>query len=171
MSKSQSLALSRQAEAVRLHREGYTFEAIKDELGYANRGTVHRVVTNAYRERIAENIDEHRQVELGTLDLVIGEAWDIVQTASSDATRLRALGEIRAATTARSKILGLHDHTPKAEPEQKMLFDLSLGQLRKGNTCRISGDAECGFEPKDHSQECVKKTLGFVPYADGEASE
>ena len=172
MAKSKTVALARKAEAVERFRTGETLDQIAQNVGYAHRANAHRAINSALRERIVENIDTYRQMELERIDLVEAELLTIVTgSRSSSATKIRALREVLAASRDRSKLLGLYDHTPEAEPEQKMLIDLSLGQLRKGNTCRISGDAECGFEPKDHSQQCTKEILGYVPYADGEASE
>jgi hypothetical protein len=170
MPKSQTNALARRADAVQRFRNGENFDQIAQGVGYANRGNAHRAVTTALRERIVEDIDTYRQIELERIDLVEAELLAIATRSKSDAAKIRALREVLTASRDRSKLLGLYDHFPQAEPEQKMLVDLDLGKLRKGNTCRISGDAECGFVPKEHSTDCVKQTLGFVPYAQGEAS-
>lgn len=171
MPRPKSLALAKQAKAVELHKEGHSWDEVANGAGFAHRGTAYKVVMKALREHIVEDIDSYREVELERLSFLESELLIIATTSKSDSAKIRALGEVRAIGRDRCKLLGLYDHTPQAQDEPKTLFDLSLGQLRKGNTCRISGDSECGFEPKDHSQQCVRETLGFVPYAEGEASE
>jgi hypothetical protein len=171
MPKSKTVALARQAAAVERFRNGENFDQIARGVGYANRGNAHRAVTTALRERIIEDIDTYRQIELERIDLVEAELLAIASSSKSDASKIRALREVLTASRDRSKLLGLYDHTLKAEAEQRTLFDPSLGKLRKGNTCRISKDAECGFEPDAHSEDCVKKTLGYTPYAPGERIE
>ena len=45
--RNRALAAARQVRAVELATEGATYQAIADELGYANRGTVHHIVHQA----------------------------------------------------------------------------------------------------------------------------
>lgn len=44
--RNRALAVARQARAVQLATEGRTYQEIVDELGYANRGTVHHIAAN-----------------------------------------------------------------------------------------------------------------------------
>lgn len=55
---------------------GYTYQAIADQLGYASRGTVHRIVTKALKEQQVESVDELRQLELDRLDMLQYAYWD-----------------------------------------------------------------------------------------------
>lgn len=62
-------------EAVRLKTAGCTYEQIAAELGYANRGTVHRIVSEALQARETDSIDLLRQVELDRLDALQLSLW------------------------------------------------------------------------------------------------
>ncbi|MDP9435596.1 MAG: hypothetical protein M3P93_10550 [Actinomycetota bacterium] len=44
-------------------------------LGYANRGTVHRIVQQALSAREVESVDELRHLELARLDAVQSPLW------------------------------------------------------------------------------------------------
>lgn len=101
-------ALACRAEAVALHRQGLSFEAIARRVGYANRGTAHRVVMSAYKERIVEDIDLYRDMEVARLDEVMSNMWDIM--VSSDAfgsDKIRAANTIIETIKQRSAVLGL----------------------------------------------------------------
>ena len=80
MPRSRTLALARHPEAVTLFRQGATFESIARRVGYANRGTAHRVVTAAYQHRIIEDIDFHRTMEVARLDSLQADLWDDLAT-------------------------------------------------------------------------------------------
>ena len=57
-------ALWKACRAVELMRKGRSYDQIAREVGYANRGTAHRVVAKALSERLADNIDELRAMEM-----------------------------------------------------------------------------------------------------------
>lgn len=115
MSRSRTLALSRKCEAVRHFRAGCTFDQIAKKVGFAHRGTAHRMVTEAFRERIDEDIDTHRRLEVERLDAVQAAMWDIMASSEPFEDRTKAAALIVAVIKERSKILGLYDHAP-AEP-------------------------------------------------------
>jgi hypothetical protein len=54
---------------------GHTYQAIADELGYANRGTVHRLVKTALADHEMDSVDELRQLELDRLDRLQYAYW------------------------------------------------------------------------------------------------
>jgi DNA-binding NarL/FixJ family response regulator len=66
--RNRALATARQTRAVELRAQGCTYQKIAQELGYANRGTVFRIVSNALasQERVA--VDELRSLEAARLD-------------------------------------------------------------------------------------------------------
>ncbi len=51
------MAQWRKARAVELATQGYTYQQIADELGYANRGTVHRVVQQTLHTHQPDSVD------------------------------------------------------------------------------------------------------------------
>ncbi len=73
--RDQALAAWRRSEAVRLKAAGLTYEQVAHELGYANRGTVHRIVQQALQAREVESVDELRYLELARLDAVQAALW------------------------------------------------------------------------------------------------
>ena len=75
------------------------------------------------------------------------------------------MGQLLAANNQSSKLLGLCEHT--APVETSMLFDFTLGQLRKGHTCRMTGDVECGYEPSLHSPDCGNRSVFLKGPTDG----
>jgi len=66
----------RQLEAFKLRRAGATYQEIADRLGYADRGTVHRMVLDEMALlslTYAETVDHVRQMEVARLDdLLLG---------------------------------------------------------------------------------------------------
>jgi len=73
--RDRALASWRRSEAIRLKTAGRTYEQIAQELGYANRGTVHRIVQHALDVREVESVDELRRLELNRLDAVHASLW------------------------------------------------------------------------------------------------
>ena len=125
MPKSRTLALARQSDAVALFREGQTFDQIAGAVGFANRGTAHRVVTKAFRERLVENIDMHRQLELDRLDDLQATLWPLMESGDVKAAAL-----ILEVIGQRSKLLGLLDHRPAP---RVLVNDSAVEESDEGN--------------------------------------
>jgi hypothetical protein len=53
---------------MQLATEGRTYQEIADELGYANRGTVHHIVHDALTRDRKDAVENHQQLELARLD-------------------------------------------------------------------------------------------------------
>ncbi len=100
--RDKALASWRRSEAVRLKAAGLSYEQIARELGYANRGTVHRVVQQALSAREAESVDELRHLELARLDAVQAALWPRAMAGEVSA----ALGVLRV-LDQRLRLLGL----------------------------------------------------------------
>jgi hypothetical protein len=100
------LAAERRSRAVEMALTGSSYQAIADELGYANRCTVYRLVKNALADRQVESIDELRRLEVDRLDALQVAIWD-------DATNgdVRAVAAVIRVMHLRAKILGLYSHT------------------------------------------------------------
>ena len=71
-----ALAKARAVRAVELAAAGKTYAAIADVLGYADRGTVHRIVRKELEARSAESVDLLRAVEVARLDALQRGLWD-----------------------------------------------------------------------------------------------
>ena len=73
--RNRALAAARRAKAVELRTTGLTYDQIAAELGYANRGTVYRVVSEALRTQTLEAVGELRSLEVERLDHVQLALW------------------------------------------------------------------------------------------------
>jgi hypothetical protein len=65
---NRALAAARRARAVELRTAGLTYDRIAVELGYANRGTVYHVVSEALKAQTLEAVGELRNLEVERLD-------------------------------------------------------------------------------------------------------
>jgi hypothetical protein len=61
--RNRALAAARRARAIELRTGGFTYDQIAEELGYANRGTVFRIVRDALMERQDEAVGSLRFLE------------------------------------------------------------------------------------------------------------
>jgi hypothetical protein len=86
-------------------------QAIADELGYANRGTVYRLVKNALEDREVETIDEFRELEVARLDSLQAAVWE--KAVSGD---FAAIATVLKVLHVRAKILGLYSHNERTCP-------------------------------------------------------
>ncbi|WP_323099395.1 hypothetical protein [Intrasporangium sp. YIM S08009] len=100
--RNRALATARQARAVQLATEGRTYQEIADELGYANRGTVHHIVHDALARDRKVAVEDHQQLELARLDALQAALWDKAMAGDVGAAR-----EVRAVILARCRLLGL----------------------------------------------------------------
>jgi hypothetical protein len=73
--RNRALGAARRARAVELRTQGWTYEQIAVELGYANRGTVYHVVSEALRAHTAEAVNELRSLEVERLDSLQLAVW------------------------------------------------------------------------------------------------
>src|SRR3954470_1071122 len=74
--RNRALATARHARAIQLATEGRTYQAIADELGYANRGTVHHIVHQALARDRKDAVENHQQLEMERLDALQLALWD-----------------------------------------------------------------------------------------------
>ncbi len=93
---SRPLAEWRRARAVELATQGYTYQQIADELGYANRGTVHRVVQQTLQAVQTENVAALRAVEVDRFDALQQALWGLLTvTVASGARPAQVLVDAR----------------------------------------------------------------------------
>lgn len=100
--RNRALAAARRARAIELRAQGRTYEQIADELGYANRGTVCRIVGRALEAQTVEAVDVLRSLEVERLDAVQVAIWD--KAMSGDVHAAKQAIRIIA---ARCRLLGL----------------------------------------------------------------
>ena len=100
--RNRALAAARHARAVELATAGLTYEQIAAELGYANRGTVHRIVAQTLRRETVEAVDELRRLELDRLDALQRSLWAAAM--GGDIEAAKAVARI---VESRCRLLGL----------------------------------------------------------------
>jgi hypothetical protein len=97
--------------AVELVRQGKTYDQVARAVGFANRGTAHRVVSKALSERLIEGIDDLREIELARLDALQAALWPRVEKGE-----VRAINSVVRIIDRRCRTLGLYPPTgPKRE--------------------------------------------------------
>ena len=73
--RNRALAASRRVRAVELKTAGLTYEQIAVKLGYANRGTVYRLVSETIKAQTVEAVDQLRSLEVERLDRLQFAVW------------------------------------------------------------------------------------------------
>jgi hypothetical protein len=73
--RGKALAAWRQATALQLHAQGYSYDEVAAAVGYANRGTAWKAVHDALKDRVAANADVLRRLELMRLDTLQAAHW------------------------------------------------------------------------------------------------
>ncbi|MDQ2756001.1 MAG: hypothetical protein M3Y71_05490 [Actinomycetota bacterium] len=99
--RNHALASARHARAIRLVTDGRTYQQVADDLGYSNRGTVHRLCARPSRETV-DSVSELRRLEGDRLDALLRSVWD--QAMAGDVAAIRTATDI---VMAREKLFGL----------------------------------------------------------------
>lgn len=100
--RNRALAAARRSRAIQLRTPGWTYEQIADQLAFANRGTVCRIVNGALAAREVEAVEDVRGLERERLDTLQVALWDKAMTGDTKAAQ-SVLGIIMA----RVRLLGL----------------------------------------------------------------
>ncbi|EWS99639.1 hypothetical protein N865_21725 [Intrasporangium oryzae NRRL B-24470] len=121
--RNMALAAARRARAVELRTQGWTYQQIADELGYANRGAVYQAVSKALQGRTHEAVDSLRDLETARLDALQHGVWDRAMNGDVEAARA-ALRII----VARCRLLGLDAASLIREPDRSRTLVASKGK-------------------------------------------
>ena len=116
--------------AVELARQGRTYDQIAKAVGYANRGTAHRVVTKALAERLVDGIDELRDIEVVRLDALQASLWPKAEKGD-----VRAVNAVVRIIDRRCRLLGLYS----TGADDKAVWQLVLDPAAAGNTGQATG--------------------------------
>lgn len=68
----------RDHKAAELRGQGYSFQRIADELGFASKGHAHEAVMRAYAEIPSEETEQAKRLDLERIDRLIEHAWAIM---------------------------------------------------------------------------------------------
>jgi len=107
--RNRALAGRRRVRALQLVSEGLTYQQVADELGYANKGTVHHLVQQELGAQVVESVAELRQTEVARLDALQVIVWDLAMSGDLQAAKVAA-----GIIMARCRVLGLLS-TPSRE--------------------------------------------------------
>lgn len=69
---------ARDARAAELHGQGWTYERIAAELGFASKGHAHNAVQRAYDAIDLEGVERAKKADLERLDRLIEQAWAVM---------------------------------------------------------------------------------------------
>jgi hypothetical protein len=114
----------RDADAARYRAEGWTYQRIANELGFANPSSAHKAVQRALKASVRDANDTAVHLELNSLDEMAREAWGVLQRTHvvvsqgrvveldgapvpDDAPVLAAIDRLLKIQERRSKLLGL----------------------------------------------------------------
>lgn len=139
----------RRAKAVAMRRDGATWQAVVDALGYSDRASAHKDVTRALdiaRKELAFEVDQYRQMELERLDKLERTACAVLESKHllvqggkvvciprgdgegveidplmDDGPTLAAIDRLLKIAERRSKLLGL-DQAQKLEVSGQVLY-------------------------------------------------
>ncbi len=100
--KHRVAVVDRQVAAVRLRRNGYTYEQIAATLGYAGRGSAFKAVGAALHAVRSEEVDVYRGLELARLDALQLSLW-----ARAIRGDVRAIDRVLKIMKRRAALLGL----------------------------------------------------------------
>jgi transposase-like protein len=144
--RNSALAAWRRSRAIQLATRGLSYQQIADELGYANRGTVHRIVQQALADQQVKDVDFHRLVEVGRLDALQVSLWD-----AAIAGDIPAVLACLRIINMRSRLLGLYPDRRTKDPKDR--WDNCQGPrtvVVRPDDCRHAGcDRHGRFERLD----------------------
>jgi hypothetical protein len=69
---------ARDAKAAELHGQGWTYQRIADELGFASKGKAHEAVQRAFADIPTEGAEAAKLADLERLDRLIEQAWAVM---------------------------------------------------------------------------------------------
>jgi len=119
--RNKALAAYRRTRSVEMVTHGATYQQAADELGYANRGTVHRIVQQSLAAHEVASVETLREVEVRRLDALQVGLWDAAMAGDVEAAHacLRII-------LARIKVLGLAEPSigqhPRCQQPQTVIL-------------------------------------------------
>lgn len=99
--------------ALKLCTQGYSWDYIAVQAGYAGRGAAHNAVMRELNRNVAKDVDELRTKELAMLAQMQIEIWALF-TDKNNKGRLFAADRLLAISERRAKLMGLDQSTASA---------------------------------------------------------
>lgn len=133
--RDKALAAYRRARALELRASSMGYKQIASELGYANKGTAHRVVSEALQARQSEGVDFLRKLEMDRLETLLATLWPRAMDGD-----LNAVHGLLRIIESECRLLGLHGGGTSAR--DKKGWDNCQGPptvVIRRDDCRYSG--------------------------------
>ena len=87
-------AMKRDHRAAELRGQGWGFQRIADELGYASKGKAHDAVMRAFAEIPSEESEHAKRLDLERIDRLIEHAWAIMLRDHVTVSQGRVVGKV-----------------------------------------------------------------------------
>lgn len=84
----------RDHKAAELRGQGFSFDRIADDLGFASRGKAHEAVMRAYAEIPSEATEQAKRLDLERIDRLIEHAWAIMLRDHVTVSQGRIVGKV-----------------------------------------------------------------------------
>ena len=123
--RNRTLAKARQNRCVQLAAQGWTYEAIKDELGDASRSTAWRHVQSALANHATESVTELKELAGSRLEALLAACWD--KAGEGDLAAVRTCVSIVLAVI---KLYGLVPDIVRCTQPQTLVLMENDGRLR-----------------------------------------
>ena len=151
-----ALAKWRKARCVELALAGHSYEEIALEVGYQNRGTAWRAVQESLNSRIAEAVEEYRELELARLDALQAAHWPQAVAGS-----VRSADLVLRVIDRRIKLLGL-DQTRTEDDRPRYLVVSAADEDEAGYIRQLQAITATCVEPNQATRKATE------PYPDQE---
>jgi hypothetical protein len=86
--------IKRDHKAAELRGQGYSFQRIADELGFASKGKAHEAVMRAYADIPSEATEQAKRLDLERIDRLIEHAWAIMLRDHVTVSQGRVVGKV-----------------------------------------------------------------------------
>lgn len=133
---SKAIAEWRKARSVELVLQGYSYDQVAAEVGYANRGTAWRTVTKALGERTELAARELRELETARLDYLQSKLVDGIEAGD-----VKAINAATRIVMARARLHGLDRISEPVEPMQGRIIVDPAELARRGERQRQLDEA------------------------------
>lgn len=146
-------ARSKRFRAMELCAEGYSYDSIAFQIGYANRGAAYRAVTKAVGDREVQTVESFRCSELDRLDACQKALWGRAMDGD-----LGAILAILAISRERVRFYALADQQPTASTRTRVKRTRAL-QLRAQGYNYDQIAQEVGFTHRASAHRAVSRAL------------
>lgn len=86
--------IKRDHKAAEFRGQGYSFQRIADELGFASKGHAHEAVMRAYADIPSEETEQAKRLDLERIDRLIEHAWAIMLRDHVTVSQGRVVGKV-----------------------------------------------------------------------------